>query len=107
MPMQVQINAGHNVTIDAATEQSLTSGITSHLAHFSDRITRVELHLSDEDGADRSGPCQMLCMLEVRLAGRQPDIVKATAATVDLAVRDATHKMHHLLDGIFSRAQRH
>ncbi|MBC7562021.1 MAG: hypothetical protein H7305_03800 [Gemmatimonadaceae bacterium] len=105
--MMVQINTGHNIVITAETEQSLISGITAHLAHFDDRITRVEVHLRDDDGADRSGQRQMHCMLEVRLAGRQPDVVTATAATVEFAVRDAAHKMQHLLDGIFSRAQRH
>jgi len=105
--MKVQINTGHNIVIDAETAQSLSSAITVHLAHFDARITRVELHLRDDDGAVRSGPQQMHCMLEVRLAGRQPDVVTAAASTVELAVRDAAHKMQQLLDGIFSRAQSH
>ncbi len=105
--MKIQINTGHNVTIDTATEQAFAATIAAKLAHFSERITRIELHVSDEDGTARSGPRQILAMLEARLAGRQPDTVTAKAATPDLAVHEAANKMHHLLDDVFSRARHH
>lgn len=103
--MKILVNSGHNIVVDAAMEQSLAGSVSARLAHFDDRITRVELHLSDVDGANRAGPRQMQCVLEVRLAGRQPDTVTASAATIEHAVRDASDKMHHLLDSIFARAR--
>lgn len=103
--MKIQINSGHKITVDAAMEETLNAELNSRLAHFADRITRVELHLQDVDGVTRAGPRQILCRVEARLAGRQPDVVSAQAATVESAVHDAAGKMQHLLDGIIARAQ--
>lgn len=85
------------------------SGIISHaLDRFKDHVTRVEVHLRDEN-ADKTGPQDQRCMLEARLEGRQPVAVTEHAATQEQAVNGATQKMVRLLDSTFGRvlAQRH
>lgn len=64
----------------------------SVLDRVSDRITRVEVHLSDEHGP-KNGQADRRCMIEARLAGRQPTAVTHHAATLDLAVDGAAAKL--------------
>jgi hypothetical protein len=71
----------------------------------SHRITRVEVHLSDEDG-QRSGHRDKRCMMEARIEGRPPIAVTDQAATLDLAVEGAAGKLERLLDSTFGRAAR-
>lgn len=59
------------------------------LARFSHQITRVEVNLSDEDSTAQSGMADKRCLLEARIAGRQPASVSEQAQTVGQAVRGA------------------
>ncbi|MDP1650980.1 MAG: hypothetical protein Q8M01_22700 [Rubrivivax sp.] len=51
------------------------------LARFSEHVTRVEVHLSDENSG-KSGQFDQRCMLEARLEGRQPVAVTDQAASL-------------------------
>ena len=59
--------------------------IREGLARFSDKITRVELHLSDVNG-DRGGNDKR-CVIEVRPNGLDPVVTTEQADTIDKAVR--------------------
>jgi hypothetical protein len=63
---------------------------------MSDHITRVEV-LTDESGS-KSGKNDKRCMMEARLEGRQPIAVTDEAATPDLDVDDAAHKLARLIE---------
>ena len=71
------------------------------LTDFSDRVTRVEVHLSDVNG-DKRGEDDKRCMMEVRLEGRQPTAVTHQATTLEQAVAGAAGKVkrsvEHTLD---------
>ncbi len=62
------------------------------LGRFSDRISRVEVHLSDLNG-QKGGHDDKRCMMEVRLDGRQPTAVTHQAATFDQAISGASGKL--------------
>ena len=68
---------------------------------FSDRVTRVEVHLSDVN-SDKGGQDDKRCMMEVRLEGRQPTAVTHEATTLEQAVAGAVGKLkrsvEHTLD---------
>jgi hypothetical protein len=51
--MQVQINADHNIQHDEALEAWISGVVENTLAHSSDHITRVNVHLNDENGGKR------------------------------------------------------
>lgn len=76
------------------------------LEHFSEHVTRVEIHLSDEN-AGKSGQRDQRCMLEARLEGRQPVAVTEHAETMEQAVHGAAHKLVHLLDSTLGRLHDH
>ena len=67
--MQIQINTDKNISAHEALAQSVENDLRADLSGFSDDITRIEVHLSDENSAAKSGMMDKRCLLEVRLAG--------------------------------------
>jgi ribosome-associated translation inhibitor RaiA len=96
--MQIQINTDHNISGQDALAQSVEDVLRSELSRFSDHITRIEVHLSDESSSAKSGMMDKRCLLEVRLAGERPIAISEHAETIDEAVTDATQQMLHLLE---------
>jgi len=96
--MQIQINTDKNISGHEALAQSVKDVLMSVLSRFSDQITRIEVHLSDDNSAANSGITDKRCLLEVRLAGQQPIAVSEQAQTVEQAVTGAAHKMVNLLE---------
>lgn len=101
--MQVQINTDHHIQHDEALEAWITAVVESALAHSSDHVTRVEVHLSDENGR-KSGQHDKRCMMEARLEGRNPVAVTDHAATLDKAVNDAAGKLGRMIESDVGRA---
>jgi len=100
--MQIQINTDSNIEGSEEFAAHIRGAVESSLGRFSDRITRIEVHLSDENG-DKSGQDDKRCMLEVRLEGRQPTVVTHQAASMHQAVDGAADKMKRSLEDRFER----
>ena len=69
--MQIQINTDHNIEGHEALTAHVSDLVESALSQFSDHITRVEVHLSDENSDKKHGNDDMRCMMEARLEGHQ------------------------------------
>ena len=95
--MQIQINTDHNIEGREVLAAQVSSVVENALSRFSDHITRVEVHLSDENG-DKSGKNDMRCMMEARLEDRQPLAVTHRATTVTQAVDGAADKLARLIE---------
>lgn len=100
--MQIQINTDHNIQGHEALAARIGSVVDKALNRLSDHITRVEVHLGDENGAKR-GQEDKRCAMEARLQGRQPVAVTHHAATLDQAVRGAADKLSRLIDSALGR----
>lgn len=100
--VQVQFNTDDNIEGRDALAGRVEAEVAATLGRFADRITRVEVHLSDED-AGRSGGADKRCLMEARPAGRRPVAVTHQAATLEEAYGDAAKKLRNLLDSIFGR----
>ena len=105
--MQIQINTDKNVSGHEALAQSVEDVLRRVLSRFSDQITRIEVHLSDENSAAKSGMTDKRCLLEVRLAGLQPIAVSEQAQTVGQAVTGAAQQMVHLLETELGKRGKH
>lgn len=86
--MKIQLNTDKNIPGDERLENYLSSLIENELSRFNDQITRIEVHLADENGQKR-GENDKRCMLEARLENRQPIAVTNHANTVEKAVNEA------------------
>jgi len=100
--MHIQTNTDHHITGSEGLAAQATAIVEGALARFSDQITRVEVHLSDENGA-RGGVEDIRCMMEARLEGRQPIAVTHQAATVELAMDGAADKLKHSIESTLGR----
>ena len=100
--MQIQINTDHNIAGHEALGAYVRSIVESALSRHSDHITRVEVHLSDENSATGSLDCKR-CMMEARLEGHQPIAVTDEAATLDDAVNGAAGKLDRLIESTLGR----
>ena len=95
--MQVQINTDHNIQGHDALARQVTAVVEGALSRFRDRVTRIEVHLSDVNGG-KTGLDDKRCLLEARLAGLQPIAVSHQAPTVEQAVDGAAEKLKSALD---------
>ncbi len=99
--MQIQINTDSSIEGSEELTAQVKGAVEKALDRFSDRVTRVEVHLSDVN-SDKSGEDDKRCMMEVRLEGRQPTAVTHQAPTLDQAVAGAAGKLkrsvEHTLD---------
>lgn len=100
--MQVQINTDHNIKGHEALAARVRQVVESALNHIGDRITRVEVHLSDEN-SHKGGQEDKRCMLEARLTGRRPVAVTHQAATLDQAIDGAIDKLARLIESTLGR----
>ncbi len=104
--MTIQFNTGRNVNGNEALAATFIALISDELKRFSRQITRVEVHLSDEDG-NKASENDKRCILEARLDGLDPIVATNLANTYELAVAGATKKMKSSLDKVTSRLSNH
>jgi hypothetical protein len=104
--MQVQVNTSNGVENKETLELWANDFLNDALARFRQEITRVEVQLSDENGASK-GASDVRCMLEARLNGHEPLAVNHHAETQDLAFRGATQKLIRLLEHTLGKLDRH
>jgi ribosome-associated translation inhibitor RaiA len=102
--MQIQVNSDSNIEGREKLAAHVRGVVQSALSRFSDRITRVEVHLSDQN-ADKSGQDDKRCMIEARLRGRQPTAVTHTAATLDQAIDGAADRIQRSIESDLGRLQ--
>ena len=74
------------------------------LDHFRERLSRVEVHLADENGS-KGGDSDIRCSLEARITGMKPVGVSHYAGSLEAAVDGATEKLEHLLEHTFGRLE--
>ena len=104
--MTIQFNTDNKVTVSEELRTPLISLISEGLSRFSHQITRVEVHLSDENG-DKEGINDKRCMIEARLAGMKPVAVTNHGNTHEQAVEGAVDKLKTSLDTILGRLRNH
>ena len=104
--MIIQINTDDNIDQSEAQPEQTEAKIRNVLDRFADRVTRIEVHLSDENSDKKSGSTDMRCLLEARLEGLEPVAVTDAAATVAQAVDGAARKMRRCLDSTLGRLRK-
>lgn len=100
--MTIQFNADNNLTVHEEFRIKMSDVLTDKLKRFDEEITRIEVHLSDENGG-KSGVDDKSCLLEARIAGRTPVAVTATGSNYERALDDATDKLKSTLSKITER----
>ena len=104
--MTIQFNADNNLTLHEGFRDKLNDLLSDELDRYSENITRLEVHLSDENGL-KQGQDDKRCVIEARVEHKPPIAVTAYASNYELAVNDAAEKLKKTLDSKFGRMQNH
>ncbi len=92
--MIIQINAP-NVEVPAEFEAFIEQRTHEVLKPFETQLTRIEIHLQDQNGA--KGGADKRCLLEARPRGLDPIAVETISENATDAVRKALDKLKNAL----------
>lgn len=104
--MQIQLNTDHHIHGGEALEASVESIITQHLGRFFPYLTRIEVHLSDANGAKGGGQDKQ-CAIEARISNGPPIGVSHDDETVEKAIHGGCEKMRSRLDSAIGQRRGH
>ena len=95
--VQIQVNTDENIAGGDDLSARISTEVHTRLDRFSQHITCIEVHLSDENG-DKSGGSAKRCLMEARLEGHKPQVASDQAATIEAAYSGAAKKLQRALE---------
>lgn len=104
--MQIEIGTDNHLESGEELRTLVNASVTSALARFERRLTRIIVHLADENG-DKGGDADVRCTIEARPERHQPVAVTHNAATVPAAVTGAVRKLARTLGRVRARRTDH
>ena len=102
--MQIQMNSDHHITGSPQLAGRVQALLRDSLERYSDRITRVEVHLNDLNSV-KGGSNDKRCLMEARLAGVGAVSANHEAPTVELAIDGAMEKLERALEHKLGRIE--
>lgn len=104
--MKIQFNTDKTISGEERQEEYFSNLIAKELDRFNAHLTRVEVHLKDENGHKENFK-DIHCVLEARLEGKKPIAAKDNGTSVSSAVTGATMKLKAALTTAIGRTQNH
>ena len=104
--MFVQIRTDNRTISDAEANARLEDKVRSKLKRFEGRLSDVEVHVTDMNGA-KGGDGDKRVTLEARINGHTPVAVHADADRVEIAVGLAADKAVRALDHAIGKEKAH
>lgn len=104
--MKIQFNTDKTVHGDERVRDFFTAKISDELLRYQSHISRVEVHITDQNGK-KEGWNDIHCLLEARIEARTPVAVSNQADTVEMAISGAVDKLKAALETILGRMQNH
>ena len=102
--MQIQINSDHHISASPEVAGRIQSLVRDTLERYSDRITRVEVHLNDLNSV-KGGGSDKRCLMEARMAGVGPIDAGHEAPTLELAIDGAMEKLERAIEHKLGRIE--
>ena len=104
--MIIQFNTDNNINGSERLNEYFTTTLTESLNRFSNQITRLVVHLTDENSS-KEGQNDKRCVLEARVEGLQPIAVTNHGNSIEQAVKGAVDKLKSSLDTTIGRMKNH
>lgn len=101
--MQIQVHTDRHIQSDERLAEFIRDTLQTKLSRFVDNLTRIEVHLSDENGHQKADGNDKRCLLEARFEGLDPVAITEHAATVGQAITGAADKMQRKLSSVVGR----
>ena len=100
--MQINVNTDHTIEKHQGLDEHVESVVQSSIGRFSDHVNRVDVHLSNENSQKQLDGGNY-CMMEARVAGYAPVVVKEHAVNLHQAISNAGGKLKRALDSAIGR----
>lgn len=104
--MQILCNTDESIENREALGRHTEDVVRRVLDRFSNEVTRVEIHLSDVNG-QKAGEKDKRCLMEARVAGRQPIAVIEHADSLHQAIDGAAQRLKRSLDSMLGKLSAH
>jgi len=104
--MNIQVNTDHNIEGSVELNSYIETNLTTAFERFKIAITRIEVHLSDENGGKNSANDKR-CLLEARVSNHQPVVVSHHADTIYKSIEMASDKLLRALDTVAGKMTNH
>jgi len=102
--MQFQFNSDSSVMGTANVAERIEEMVREKLSRFEERLTRVEVHVSDVNGS-KHGADDKHCTIEARPRGGRAIGVTGKADKVDDAARKAANTLAQRLERLFGKEE--
>ena len=103
--MQIQVRTDNQVEANDNFIGQVQDHLRDKLKRFESRITRLEVHFTDENSSAKRGDDDKRCQIEARLNGLKPMSVSAYEAGIFQALTQATKKLESALDSALGRLE--
>jgi ribosome-associated translation inhibitor RaiA len=100
--VQVQVHTDSSVHRSDSLTQAVEAAVEGAVRRWTQRITRVEVHLSDVN-RHKGGSDDKRCLMEARVGGLQPVAVTHLAGTMPEAIDGAAEKLKKSLENLLGR----
>ena len=100
--MQILVHSDRNLVGGESLRDSVESIVHSELDRFANRITRVEVHVSDSNGP-KHGAREKHCVMEAHIGGVRPIAVTNEASTAATAIEGAAQKLARAIEHALGR----
>lgn len=100
--MQIQVHSDNHIEGSARLVEWVSASVASKLERFDDELTRIVVHLHDDNGA-KAGAHDKRCQIEARPKGLQPLSVTHKAESLEQAIDGSIEKLHHALEHQFGK----
>lgn len=104
--MQIQVNTDNQIQGSEALEASVNAIITQHLERFFTHLTRIEVYLTDANGA-KGGANDKQCAIEARISNGPPVGVSHDDENVEKSIHGACDKLRSRLDSMIGQMRDH
>ena len=101
--MNIQLNTDKNIEGHERLELYINSLVKDKMSRFADHLTRIEIHLSDENAA-KEGPEDKKCVMEARPKNMQPIVVSCHADTIEKSITMGIGKLKTALESRINRS---
>jgi ribosomal subunit interface protein len=96
--MQILVHTDNHIEGGESLTAHVESVVADAMERFGNRVTRVEVQLTDENSNKKGGDKDKRCAMEARLAGLSPIAVSDLAPTLHQAIDGALEKLEKSLD---------
>ena len=100
--MQINVNTDNTIEKHQGLDEHVTAVVNSSIGRFAEQVTRVDVHLSNEN-KEKHADGGNYCMMEARVSGYQPIVVHEHSTELHQSIKNAGGKLARALDSALGR----